>query len=561
MRSNERLPGEPTVAGMSMREVLHFERSITNPAGIEWVIGSGADVGAVLYMVAPVASAPGPSALYQLDPTTGEATILGSLGIVDPTDIAWDKDRSTMYLIDKDSDALYTVRQIQAPSPPIATGTEHIGKLTRLDRTGATISAPRGLAFVGSMLYMVDDNTDALYTVDTTTGVATRVGSAIRFGILVDANGQAVTDVSPRGLAWDGTNLYMMTNDMLYTLSTTTGIAIDEVGELRVLGEGPLPTPIENASGIAWNGTVLYMVDRDTNLMYTVDKTTGLGRRANIGVMKFGTHITPSGLASRTSVLYMGSVNPGELYTYNTSDGVAIKVGSLGISSPTAFAWHNPSSTLYVVDDGTDALYKVTDLHPYLPNVGDLYYNGGNFADAFLRWDNPSWIRGTNHERCATLITDCSTYEHDLILDWKDNGGWFDVGRTPGIGRLPNGSPFCTTWSDLPEFYDDCPTAGVSPNPGVVELSFGTFKAPLIEPGRDYYGYWRFDNQRGTGSTTSVELYGQEGEYDSRVDNFVKCPSVTKDIWCIFGIGDGGEIHTGTTWSYDTPSYLKYSRP
>ena len=31
-----------------------------------------------LYMVAPVASAPGPSALYGLDPTTSEAIILGS---------------------------------------------------------------------------------------------------------------------------------------------------------------------------------------------------------------------------------------------------------------------------------------------------------------------------------------------------------------------------------------------------------------------------------------------------------------------------------------------------
>ena len=61
---------EPTVVGMSMKEVLRFERSITNPAGIEWVIGSGANVGADLYMVAPVGSesVPSPSALYQLDP-------------------------------------------------------------------------------------------------------------------------------------------------------------------------------------------------------------------------------------------------------------------------------------------------------------------------------------------------------------------------------------------------------------------------------------------------------------------------------------------------------------
>ena len=56
---------EPTVVGMSMKEILQFEWSIPNPAGIEWVIGSGADVGADLYMVAPVASAPGLRALGQ----------------------------------------------------------------------------------------------------------------------------------------------------------------------------------------------------------------------------------------------------------------------------------------------------------------------------------------------------------------------------------------------------------------------------------------------------------------------------------------------------------------
>ena len=48
-----------------MKETLQFGATITNPAGIEWVIGSGADVGADLYMVAPVGSAPGPRALGQ----------------------------------------------------------------------------------------------------------------------------------------------------------------------------------------------------------------------------------------------------------------------------------------------------------------------------------------------------------------------------------------------------------------------------------------------------------------------------------------------------------------
>ena len=34
-----------------MKETLQFERSTPNPAGIEWVVGSGAEVGSDLYMV------------------------------------------------------------------------------------------------------------------------------------------------------------------------------------------------------------------------------------------------------------------------------------------------------------------------------------------------------------------------------------------------------------------------------------------------------------------------------------------------------------------------------
>ena len=540
-----------------MKEVLQFERSITNPAGIEWV-------GSDLYMVAPVASAPGPSALYKLDPATGQATILGGLGVEDPTDIAWDS--SMMYLIDNDSDALYTVRQIQAPSPPVATGigTKHIGQLTLSTAPATTISKPRGLAWVKTVppmdsIYMVDDDTDALYTVNTTTGVAGRVGNGFR---IVDANDRV------RGLAWgrgpgsdnqQGQHLYLLTDSALYRMNRGLGTA-DKIGS----GMG-----VSDAAGLAWDdrdeddgGRVMYMVNGGLSpALYTVNTTTGVATR----VAGLSAGVRPSGLVWDGGSLYMGSTT-GVLYEVNASTGAAAEVGTLGINTPTAFAWDEDSSIMYAVDDGTDALYAVTGVHPFLPNAGDLYYNGGDFADAFMRWDNPKWERddedGSDEDgsECASDIIKCSTYEHDLILEWRNDGGWFAIQR---LGtRVPGVSPsFCTTWSDLPDPYDDCPTAGVSPDPGVVELSFGTFKAPLIEPGRDYYGSWRFQHQRGTGSTTTVKLYGQEGEYDSRVVNFLKCPRVTKDIWCIFGIGDGSGIHTGTTWSYDTPSYLKYSRP
>ena len=65
---------------------------------------------------------------------------------------------------------------------------------------------------------MVGSNTDWLYTLNTTTGVATRVGSSSQFG---------VSENIPQGLASHNGVLYMVgaTNDALYTLNTTTGVA------------------------------------------------------------------------------------------------------------------------------------------------------------------------------------------------------------------------------------------------------------------------------------------------------------------------------------------------
>ena len=140
--------------------------------------------------------------------------------------------------------------------------------------------------------------------------------------------------------------------------------------------------------------------------------------------------------------------------------------------------------------------------------------------------------------------------------------------RIPGVGRIASRtSPFCTAWSDLPIGYDDCTTAGIASLyrdiPGFVELSFGTFKAPLIERGREYYGFWILKGLRGAGSTTSVKLYGQEGKFlTAPLDRNQYCLRTGADnIWCVLRRQEGSILESGTTWSYGTPSYTTYIRP
>src|SRR5919106_2094628 len=69
------------------------------------------------------------------------------------------------------------------------------------------------------------------------------------------------------------------------------------------------------------------------------------------------------------------------------------------------------------------------------PSFGDLWYNGYYCGDSYFNWDSPGPWSG-----------DGPGYEHD----WKISDYFFDS---------------CTTDTNLPSAYDDCPTAGVT-DPG-----------------------------------------------------------------------------------------------
>ncbi len=532
----------PTDAFAVDSSVSESGDTVRIPRGLSWV-------GSDLYMVSSL-----PGNTYLLDETAGTVINLGPLGIEEPTDLAWDGSR--LFVLDEDTNALYTISGIGLPEPPPASSgyqTKQVGSAVQFGLTDVTLDSPRGLTMVGADLYMVEDNTDFLYTVNRATGVAGKVGSA----------GLATSTIQTRGLAWDGTTMYMATPNSLYTVNRAYGTAT------RV---GSFGTGITDAFGLAWDGTTLYMVDRRTDALYTVATSTGAASRVNSNAPRFN---NPSGLTWVTSgssrsyyygddeltSLYMGDAN-GYLYKVNKDTGYATYVTWLGTDDITGLAWFDETSTLYFADDTSDALHTVTNFPGFLPNTGDLYYNGSNFADGFVRWDNPSWVLSF---QCQTDPLKCSTYEHDLTLEWKASGGWFDYTRSGETGRYPFNpftAPFCTAWSDLPMGFDDCPTAGVLAAPDLVELSFGTFKASLIEGGHDYYGFWVFKNQRGAGSTTEVKLYGQEGKYGrGRWENIHCYPVRAEWAWCVEGRQQASMLESGTTWSYGTSSYTTYSRP
>ena len=111
---------------------------------------------------------------------------------------------------------------------------------------------------------MVGADNNWLYTLNTTTGVATRVGSASSFG---------VSENTPSGLASHNGVLYMVGHsiDALFTLNTTTGVATYAGGAPQfAISEGAV-------SGIVVADSVMYIVG--TGLDYLAMSAGDIGNR------------------------------------------------------------------------------------------------------------------------------------------------------------------------------------------------------------------------------------------------------------------------------------------
>ncbi|MEX2964421.1 hypothetical protein [Microbulbifer sp. TYP-18] len=131
----------------------------------------------------------------------------------------------------------------------------------------------------------------------------------------------------------------------------------------------------------------------------------------------------------------------------------------------------------------------------YYPSRGDLYYDGRFYMDSYFLWDTSGpWS-----------VSDPG-YEHDLNV--RDKNFFTST---------------CITATNLPDGYDDCPTAGILDPNGPV-FSFGSFDAKKINSGSVYFGAWQFSSH-GSATTSPFILMGQENEN--------RCFGIPT-IWCMF---------------------------
>ena len=217
---------------------------------------------------------------------------------------------------------------------------------------GVSEDIPRDLASIGNTLYMVGSRNEALYRLDTDSGEATRVNSSVvRFGVVSPSE-----EHSPFGLASIRDTLYMVgdANDALYTLNTSSGMAT-RVGSADQFGVDE-----NNPTGLASIGNTLYMVGENA-VLYRLDTDSGEATRVGSAAAGFGVGENfPEGLASIGNTLYMVGDARGA-YRLDTDSGEATRVGTVdkfGVGENTPAGLASIGNTLYMVGLTNTALHK-----------------------------------------------------------------------------------------------------------------------------------------------------------------------------------------------------------
>ena len=213
------------------------------------------------------------------------------------------EEESTMYILDADTDKLYSV------DPATATTTE-------IGDTGLIV--PLGLEYHDGVLYTVDNDNDSLYSVDISTGTATLIGE---LGIS-----------TPQALASFHGELYVAdaSTDKLYIVDTTDGSTTESLDL----------TGIAIPQAMATHNGTLYISDTSTDMIYSVDVTPPFptdspGLFTIVGDLGIA---SPQAMTSYKGTLYITDTSTDKLYTVNTTNGSTTEVGSLGLESARAIA-------------------------------------------------------------------------------------------------------------------------------------------------------------------------------------------------------------------------------
>ena len=264
----------------------------------------------------------------------------------------------TLYMLGYDPPGLFTLN----------TSTGNATKVGTLTNFGVSEDRPSGLAYdtKRNVAYFVGFTTDALYTIDLTTGAVTRIGAETAFG---------VGETDPSALMYVPTTdtLYLVGNTIgaLHTLNISTGRAT-RVGSATLFGVNE-----NRATGLTYNSSTntAYFTGRGTDRLYTLNLTTGVATKVSDNRISSN----PRGLATDGTTTWSTDWTTDALYSVNTANGRGSRIGTatkFGVNQD------RPGSLEYVPKAPPGPVVPTTQNAPTFTNIKN--------TSATVNWVAPS---------------------------------------------------------------------------------------------------------------------------------------------------------------------------
>jgi len=185
---------------------------------------------------------------------------------------------------------------------------------------------PRGLTWDGTNLWNADPDTDKIYELNTSGTILNQFASPSTY---------------PTGLAWDGANLWHADSnaDKIYELNTSGTIL------------SQFASPGSYPEGLAWDGANLWHADSVAEKIYELNTEGSI-------LSEFASPSTnPRGLTWDGTNLWNADPDTDKIYELNTSGTILNQFASPG-SYPEGLAWDG--TNLWHADNGADKIYRIT---------------------------------------------------------------------------------------------------------------------------------------------------------------------------------------------------------
>jgi sugar lactone lactonase YvrE len=294
-------------------------------------------------------------------------------------------DGINLYVADTNNN---TIRKVVIASSAVTTLAGSAANWGATDSTGkaASFSIPRGITTDGKNLFVADTNNNTIRKVVIATGVVTTLAGRVGVRGATDGMGNAARFNNPEAIVADGTNLFVADS-----LNHTIRKVVIATGMVTTLAGNPMKSGAADGAGvtalfsiprgIATDGTNLFVADSLNHTIRKVVIATGIvstlagsseGWGDSDGTGREARFYSPHGIVTDGTNLFVADTNNHVIRKVVIKTGVVTTIagsaGCFGTSdgsreSARFFAPHGVTTNgkyLFVTDTGSDTIRRVT---------------------------------------------------------------------------------------------------------------------------------------------------------------------------------------------------------